>query len=54
MWLHLAALLLPSHQAKVEHTKLILKFYEMAKSYQGIASLYYINTLITQIMFEME
>ena len=54
MWLHLAAILLPSHQAKIEHTKLILKFFEMAKGSNGISSLHYIHTLTSQVMFEME
>ncbi len=54
MWLHLAAILLPSHQAKIEHTKLILKFFELAKTSNGLSSLHFIHSLTSQVMFEMD
>lgn len=51
-WLHLCAILLPNHQANSEQTRLILKYFDWAKSCKSIACLRYIHTLMEQMMAE--
>lgn len=56
-WLHLCSLLLPSYDTSQEQTQLILKFFHVAiheRFRQSISSLHYIQTLITQILTEVE
>lgn len=53
-WLHLCAILLPEHDTSQEQTQLILKFFHAAVNARSIASLHYINTLLTEILTEVE
>lgn len=53
-WLHLTALLLPEHDANIEQTKLILKFLNSAIQARSIASLHYIESLVKQILVELQ
>ncbi len=50
MWLHLCAQLLPKTTANYYQTEIILKYYELAKNGDSLASLRYIRTFAEEVM----
>jgi hypothetical protein len=53
MWLHLCSQLLPRTSADMFQTNIILKYYNLAKDGDSLASLRFIRTLTEELMSDI-